>query len=250
LDADMSAALERNLVSTFLASMPAHYGERFDLGVAREHAAIAERRRSGAVHAEIWRALPGGVAGVCVLADDRPGLLSFVSAALVVHGLDVEAAHAFTRATDPPEAFDVFWLRRDGGIKAAVMPGDIVRVVETLQELVTDRKTIDEVAREAHRRRTAVPPAGSTRVAWVQESPGETVLTVETFDRPGLLLAITSALFRARVQIVSSEATISRGRIVDRFTLVEFDGAPLRASRRGTLQVAVLAAVDALRERR
>jgi [protein-PII] uridylyltransferase len=246
----MSAALERDPVSTFLASMPTHYRERFDMGAAREHAAIAERRRSGAVHAEIWRALPGGVAAVCVLADDRPGLLSFVSAALVVQGLDVEAAQAFTRATEPPEAFDVFWLRRDGGIKAALMPGDVVRVAETLQELVTGRKTIEEVAREAERRRTAVPPAGSIRVAWVPGEAGETVLTVETFDRPGLLLAITRALFRARVQIVSSEATVERGRIVDRFTLVEFDGAPLRAGRHGTLQVEVLAAIDALRERR
>jgi [protein-PII] uridylyltransferase len=245
----MSAALERNPFSSFLASMPSHYGERFDLGAAREHAAIAERRRSGVVHAEIWRSLPGGVAAVCVLADDRPGLLSFVSAALVVNGLDVEAAQAFTRATDPPEAFDVFWLRRDRGIKASVMPGDIVRIAETLQELVTGRKTIEDVAREAERRRTEVPPAGSTRVAWVRGDAGETVLTVETFDRPGLLLAITSALFRARVQIVSSEATVKRGRIVDRFTLVEFDGAPLRAGRHGTLQVEVLGAIDALRER-
>jgi [protein-PII] uridylyltransferase len=245
----MSAALERDPVSAFLASMPAHYRERFDMAAAREHATLADRRRLGAVHAEIWRTLPGGVAAVCVLADDRPGLLSFVSAALVVHGLDVESAHAFTRATDPPEAFDVFWLRRDRGIKAAVMPGDIVRVAETLQELVTGRKTIEDVARDAERRRTEVPPAGSTRVAWAQGGSGEMVLTVETFDRPGLLLAITSALFRARVQIVSSEATVERGRIVDRFTLVEFDGAPLRAGRHGTLQVEVLAALDALRER-
>jgi [protein-PII] uridylyltransferase len=246
----MSAALERDTVSAFLASMPTHYVERFDTRAAREHAAIADRRRCGAVHAEIWRTLPGGVAAVCVLADDRPGLLSFVSAALVVHGLDVEAAQAFTRTTDPPEAFDVFWLRRDGGIKAAVMPGDIVRVADTLDDLVTGRKTIEEVARDAERRRTAVPPMGSTRVAWVEGDSGEFVLTVETFDRPGLLLAITSALFRARVQIVSSEATVERGRIVDRFSLAEFDGAPLRAGRHGALQVEVLSAIDALRERR
>jgi [protein-PII] uridylyltransferase len=245
----MSAAFERDSVSAFLDSMPPHYRERFGDDDAREHAAIAERRGRGAVHAEIWRDLPRGVAAVCVVGDDRPGLLSFVSAALVVHGLDVEAAQAFTRATPTPEAFDVFWLRRDGGIAARVMPGDVVRVAETLRDLVTGRKTIEDVAREAHGRRTAAPAAGSTRVAWEQEGSGETVLTVETYDRPGLLLAITRALFRARVQIVSSEASISQGRIVDRFTLVEFDGAPLRAGRRGTLQVEVLQAIDDLRAR-
>lgn len=182
----MSAAVGRDPVSLFLASMPPRYRERFDKVAAREHAA---------------------------------------------------------------EAFDVFWLRRDAGVRAAVMPGDIVRVTETLRELVTGRKTIDDVAREAHRRRTEVPPIGATRVAWIEGESGETVLTVETYDRPGLLLAITSALFRARVQIVSSEAGVSGGGIVDRFTLVEFDGAPLRARRRGTLQVQVLAAIDALQGR-
>jgi hypothetical protein len=54
----------------------------------------------------------------------------------------------------------------------------------------------------------------------------------------------------ARVQIVSSEATVERGRIVDRFILVEFDGAPLRVGRHGAPQVEVLAAIDAMRERR
>jgi len=72
------------------------------------------------------------------------------------------------------------------------------------------------------------------------------VLTVVTSDRPGLLLAITRALHRARVQILGSEATTKDGRVVDRFTLVELDGAPLRTSRRGVLQVEVLAAIDSL----
>ena len=79
---------------------------------------------------------------------------------------------------------------------------------------------------------------------------GLTVLTVETFDRPGLLLAITRALHRARVQIIASEATTKDGRVVDRFSIVELDGAPLRANRRGVLQVEVLAAIDSLGRRR
>ncbi|MGH7296147.1 MAG: hypothetical protein ACRELB_14485, partial [Polyangiaceae bacterium] len=73
---------------------------------------------------------------------------------------------------------------------------------------------------------------------------------VETTDRPGLLLAITRALHRARVQIVASEATTRDGSVRDRFTIVELDGAPLRPGRRGVLQVEVLAAIDSLRPSR
>ena len=72
------------------------------------------------------------------------------------------------------------------------------------------------------------------------------VVCVAADDCPGLLLAITRALHRARVQILGSDATTKDGRVVDSFTLVELDGAPLRSSRRGVLQVEVLAAVDSL----
>ena len=93
-----------------------------------------------------------------------------------------------------------------------------------------------------------VRPAGATtRVCFDEKTDsGLAVLTVETSDRPGLLLAITRALHRARVQILGSEATTKDGHVVDRFTLVELDGAPLRSSRRGVLQVEVLAAIDSL----
>jgi UTP:GlnB (protein PII) uridylyltransferase len=72
------------------------------------------------------------------------------------------------------------------------------------------------------------------------------VLTVETYDRPGLLLAITLALFRAAVQIVASDATTAGGRVVDRFTLAELDGSPVLRHRRGAVQTAVLSALDSL----
>ena len=72
---------------------------------------------------------------------------------------------------------------------------------------------------------------------------------METYDRPGLLLAITLALFNARVQIVSTEAETTGGRVVDRFSVVELDGGSIERNRRGTVQTAVLAAIDTLASR-
>jgi [protein-PII] uridylyltransferase len=233
-------------LSIFLDSMPERYRQQpFDGVAVRQHAAIVARRAGAPAHAEIWKRLPRGGAVLCVVADDRPGLLSFISAALVVNGLDVEAAQAYTRA-GLDEAVDLFWVRREGGLPSPVLEGDVTRIAGVLRQLVTGERTIDDVA-AAVRAERAKPAGGATRVLFDgTNGSGLTVLTVETFDRPGLLLAITRALHRARVQIVASEATTTEGRVVDRFTLVELDGAPLRPGRRGVLQVEVLAAVDSL----
>lgn len=229
--------------------MPMRYREIYDVVAAREHAAIVARRAGAATHAEIWRRVPRGGAVLCVVADDQPGLLSFISAALVVHGMDVESAQAYTRA-GLGEAVDLFWLRRERGLPSPILEADIARIGLVLRGLVTGALTIDGVAASANIDRAA-PPGATTHVRFDGTSAsGLSVLTVETHDRPGLLLAITRALHRARVQIVASEATTKDGRVIDRFTIVELDGAPLRANRRGLLQIEVLGAVEALAQGR
>jgi [protein-PII] uridylyltransferase len=242
----MNAASRRDPLSVFLDSMPERYRQQpFDGVAMREHAAIVARRDGAPAHAEIWRRLPRGGAVLCVVADDRPGLLSFISAALVVNRLDVEAAQAYTRL-DANEAVDFFWVHREGEPPTPVLDVDVTRVTEVLRGLITGTVTIDGVA-EAARIERARSGGATTRVRFDETNEsGLSVLTVETSDRPGLLLAITRALHRARVQILDSEATTKNGRVVDRFTLVELDGAPLRPSRRGVLQVEVLAAIDSL----
>jgi len=243
----MRASPALRALSAFSASMPERYRDLFDASAIREHAAIVGRRGDAPVHVELWRRQPRGGAIACVVADDRPGLLSLISAALVVNGMDVVAAQAFTRARggEAPEAVDLFWLRRDGGLPSPVLAGDVARVARTLHQLVTGDATVEDVIRRARTQR-ASPAPGATRVTFDDAEAGLSVLTVETFDRPGLLLAITRALHRARVQIVASEAATQDGRIVDRFTVVELDGAPVRPTRRGVLQMEVLAAIEAV----
>jgi [protein-PII] uridylyltransferase len=242
----MHAASRSDLVSDFLDSMPWRYREVFDAPAVREHAAIVARRGAEPAHVELWKKLPRGGAIVCVAADDCPGLLSFISAALVVHRMDVEAAQAYTRV-DAHEAVDFFWLRREGEPLSPLVQADIAGIAEVLRGLVAGTLTLDAVAAAARAERVRPAAGATTRVRFDETTEsGLAVLTVETFDRPGLLLAVTRALHRAHVQILASEATTTDGRVVDRFTLVELDGAPLRSNRRGVLQVEVLAAVDSL----
>jgi [protein-PII] uridylyltransferase len=229
--------------------MPARYRESFDGTAIREHAAIVARRLAAAAHVEIWRRLPNGHAVACVVADDRPGLLSLISASLVLHALDVVSAQAYTRMSagrETLEAVDFLWLRREGGGAAPIRSADAAHVAEVLTGLVTGAVSLESVLRQA--KPPAAPASGaSTRVAFNETSDaGVSVLTVETYDRPGLLLAITLALFKARVQIVGTDVGTIEGRVIDRFTIVELDGTPIVRNRRGAVQTAVLAAIDSL----
>ncbi|MDP9035543.1 MAG: hypothetical protein M3O50_12125 [Myxococcota bacterium] len=247
----MMRSSERPNADGFYASMPARYRELYEGDPVEEHAAIAARREGAPAHVEIWRRLPKGGAIVCVVADDRAGLLSHISAALLVHAMDVIAAQAYTRDTPlGPEAFDLFWLRRSPPQRLPISDTDVARIMSTLRALVAGEVTVDAVARQG-RERPPPPPGATTRVTFDETADADiAVLTVETFDRPGLLLAITEALSRARVQIIASEATTTRDRrVLDRFTIVELDGAPIRAQRRGVLQIEVLSAIDAVTNR-
>ncbi len=243
----VTSSLPVSATSAFRDSMPERYRQSYDAGDSREHAGIVGRRAGAAAYVELWRRLPQGDV-VCVVADDRPGFLSFISAALVVSGMDIVSAQAYTRAPGggrPPEAVDFFRLARDAEHPMPVLGTDIARITGLLNDLVTGDVTIEEVVRRARPPRSSVR-GSSTRVVF-EESPDANLseLTVETTDRPGLFLGITQALFRAGVQIIASDARSERGRVTDRFTITELSGEPIRPARRGIVQLEVLVAIDA-----
>src|SRR5262245_47571952 len=113
-EATTSETPSDDFVRRYIASMPKRYRALFDADAIRTHAGIVYRRGARATRIEPWRDLPGGGLAVCVVADDRPGLLSRISAALVAHAMDVASAQAYVRKRDDgrDEAVDFFWLAR------------------------------------------------------------------------------------------------------------------------------------------
>jgi [protein-PII] uridylyltransferase len=239
------AGPNETFVSDFAASMPATYRQRFDDAAVRAHAAIVYRRGRRAARVERW-ATHGGTAAVCVVADDAPGLLSLISASLVVHELDVVAGHVYCRETDEGlrEAVDFFWLSRApqkdlGDVDEVV----IACVADVLDALVRGKTTLHGAKRYASALRDRADAAPHV---WFEDNgpAGSSVLFVETADRPGLLFAITAALFRQRVQILRSEVRTEEGRASDRFDLTEVDGRPIGRGRQLEVQMEVLAAIE------
>jgi [protein-PII] uridylyltransferase len=235
---------EEALFEGYLASMPADYREAFDLEAKRAHEAVVRRREGRSTHVEVWRELSQRVVAICVVADDKPGLLSRISAALVAQKIDVVSAHAYCRPREDGsvEAVDLLWIRRLAGASGTSPPiraKDILNLSGAIDRAAAAEPDPDHVALE--------PPAAgaSARVRFeTDEKDGSTVLTVEATDRPGLLLAVTQALFRAGVQIIGLRATTERGSAVDRFKLADAGGKPLGRERLFALQIAILGAIE------
>jgi [protein-PII] uridylyltransferase len=236
-----------DFLRSFAASLPDSYRGNFDASAIAAHARIARERESAPANigAFFSNRVPG--AAICVVADDRPGLLATISAALVLCGLDVIEAEAYTRRIPGKhdEAVDIFWVRHEDKAdhRLRLSHDEIVQLCQTLIGLIEgklDRKRVDPSSRPP-----LTPAAKETVVRFIEGQDGTfATLEVETFDRSGLLLALSQALFAQRVQIVGSQVKTRGNRVFDRFHIVELDNKPISPARRLDIQVAILSAID------
>lgn len=200
------------------------------------------------MHAEIWRRLPQGGVIVCVVSEDRVGLLSYLGTALTTQSMDLLAAQVYARATPlVTEVVDLLWLRRDEAMASSLVEADVARLADLLAGLVTGELCVDGRPLATRRAPTEV----ATLVRFDESlDPGSSVsgsatLLLETLERPGLFRAVTGALLRAGVRIMASRrANAGGGRVVHRFVLAEEGGAEPDQYRRGLLQAEVLRIVE------
>jgi [protein-PII] uridylyltransferase len=244
-EGDPAGNLPAAAVEAFMASMPTRYGVLFDPRAIRRHAAIAQRRGKRPAYAEVWRGLADGTAALCVVAEDRPGLLSAIAAALVSHKLDVITALVFSRVAPDGdvEAVDFLWVRRSTTSDTAAIGADEAHSVgEVLSAILAGTVSIEEIAS----RSTASASAPDTLVVVrfdAADEDGRAVLLVEAPDRPGMLLTITRELFHHGTQIARSLVRTADGRAYNRFELSEFSGLPLSGERRDQIRAAVATAL-------
>ena len=165
-----SAPPSEDFLRSFAASLPESYRGNFDASAIAAHARIARERKSAPANIGSFfsNRLPG--AAICVVADDRPGLLATISAALVLCNLDVIEAEAYTRrvAGQHDEAVDIFWVRHESGGEArlALSHEESLLLCQTLIGLIEgklDRKRVDPSSRPA-----VTPAAKETVVRFIE----------------------------------------------------------------------------------
>lgn len=244
---DTDKTSEKQSLRKFAFSMPGSYRDRYAPAQIAAHAHASAQRGTSAVHVAPFPWYDPSLTALCVVADDRPGLLALISEAFVQSGIDVQAAEAYTRrlpagegtTAAASEAVDLFWVRRIQG--GPITESDVEALRARLVDLLEGR-------------RSSFPPlerlesrdfVAETTVRFIEGEDGLlNVLEVETDDRSGLLFVLSRALFELNVLITSSQVRTSGKRVFDRFTLVELDGSPINAERRLEIQVAVLSAIE------
>ena len=235
-------------MDSFLATMPAAYERLYGAKEAAEHAAIVARRGAKLVHAELWQSAKGPL--LCVVAEDRPGLLALVTDALLAQGVAIESARAFCREVgkERVEAVDFLGLRAPGGAEdaAAQLEGDVLEAFE---------RSLSELIAEDMAPRTSSPPSGPpalvqpTRVYFERQSlaDGCYLLVVDAPDSDGLLHAVSSALHEKGMRIIACEIRTVEGRARDRFEIEPSAPRSLKDAELCDIQLAVR---DALPVRR
>ena len=154
------------------------------------HARARRNRRSrgdAPAHVEIWRRLPQGGAVACIVADDRPGLLSLISASLVAQSLDIVSAQAYTRALTATAGRRPWTSSGCGATpntRCRSAPPTRRRWPALLGGLITGKRSLESVMRRA-RPRDSLAPGATTRVTFNETAnQGVSVLTVRDLRPP------------------------------------------------------------------
>jgi [protein-PII] uridylyltransferase len=235
-------------VKSFAASLPGSYRNRYKADDVRIHAAIARARgsspaRIGVVPAE------GDALGICVVAQDAPGLFSNIAAALRLQGFDIVHAEAYTRKLESGarEVLDLFRLQRQRGrsLDPAAATDIAAAISETLHDVLAGK--IDTTKALPTPEPETAGTGHDTRVRFIEDEDGALcTLEVETDDRSGLLFTLARALSNQKVSVERSEVSTLAARVLDRFTLAEQDGSSITEARRLHIQVAVISAIESL----
>jgi [protein-PII] uridylyltransferase len=170
------------------------------------------------------------VAELCVVADDRPGLLESIAAAITASRLEVLTAEVYSHPVGAErEALDIFWVRdRDGGTDGVAQA--LPRLARDLEDVCSGRVSPADLLRartgSASPWRERPSPAVPTEILFDNRaSPRHTVVEVYTKDRPGLLYTLAHALHELRLSIAISKINTEGTRIADVFYVRELDGA-------------------------
>jgi len=230
-------ALPRPALAAFLASMPDRYLLSYPPKSVVSHAKLAHARRDGEVKCELFPSRHEDVAELCVVAEDRPGLLAKIAAAITGSRLEVLTAQVHSRDVAPgvAEAVDVFLVRdrTDGPTSSRLVP----RLLRDLEALVSDAAIPRDFVRERVGGRTssrerASPQVTTEVVVDHRASPRHTVIEVFARDRPGLLYAVAQELYELGLTIALSKINTEGTRVADVFYVNERDGAKVTPGER------------------
>jgi [protein-PII] uridylyltransferase len=162
---------------------------------------------------------------VTIATHDRPGLFATITGIIWAYGLNILSADIFTRQSGI--ALDM--LRLERVLDAlhtqelwAKMEADLHRILsgdrEHLEQLVAARQ------RQAVFHRRAFPRKEDRVIINEEASDFHTVVEVYTWDRPGVLHAISKTLFEQGISIQLAKISTPGAQVADVFYVTDLEG--------------------------
>jgi [protein-PII] uridylyltransferase len=229
-------AARRGFVADYLESMP----ERYVLANAPEaiaaHAELARLHRGEPVAVAVVPSRHSAAVEIAVVALDRPGLLAAITAALAASRLEVHAAQIHTRRVsgDGVQAVDLFWVRdRGDGLDGVARA--IPKLGRDIAMVLAGDVSATDLARNrggGSLKERAAPPVRIEVSIDERASPRHTVIEVLARDRPGLLFAVSDALYRLGLSIAVAKINTEGMRVADVFYVSEQDGGKIAPGKR------------------
>jgi [protein-PII] uridylyltransferase len=202
-------------VDRFVLQMPSGYF----LATDPERAASHARLLASPVGANEVRtsATPGSRPGtyeVVVVAQDRPGLLSWIAGALTIEGISILSAQAFT--TEDDVALDVFDV--EGAFEPEITERRWRAFRATLRRAIEGSISVEHRVEEKRRlyRQPKVPIPVTVR-EHNDASEFSTVIEIGAPDRIGLLFDITRTFADLHLDVRLAKVATYDGRVVDAF---------------------------------
>ena len=229
------------VVDRFILQMPSGYFLAVDPERAAAHAKLVASA-VGATEVRTAAAVGSrpGTYEVVVVAQDRPGLLSWIAGALTIEGVSILSAQAFT--TEDDVALDVFEV--EGAFEREITERRWRAFRSTLRRAIEGSISLEH--RVEDKRRHYPAPRLSSPVTVreaIDASEFSTVIEVGAPDRIGLLFDVTRTFADLHLDVHLAKVATYDGRVVDTFYLRD------RLGQKVTDPAAFAAIVTTLRER-
>lgn len=228
----VSAWLE-DLSYRYLTSQPAekilhHYrmeqeylkrgGVIFDASISN-HQVPTEEEVSSSVESTLW--------DITVVTGDRQGLFSIIAGVLWAHGVNVLSADIYTRSSGI--AVDILTVNR---VADPVNPDRIMSAIrKDLEKALLDETHLQkllESRRPSRFIKSEFVPKRPDRVVVDEDSSDFfTIVEVYTWDRPGVLYAITDELYKLGISIQLAKISTPGAQVADVFYVTDQEGRKL-----------------------
>lgn len=228
-------ALAPGFAEEQLAAMPQRYLAANDPKTIVEHLCVLHEKRNADIAVALVRT-DGAYAELAIVADDHPGLLAQITAALSHQKLKVIGAQVYSweprdggaagRKVASKRALDLFWVRaRDDG---AAVKKRVPQVEQNLAKLVRGEIVVSALVsgkrRDAEWRMRPAPPVPlQVRVDNAGASQ-HTIIEVITKDRVDLLHYVSKGIHAAGLTIDLAKIHTEGVRVTDVFYVATPDG--------------------------